>query len=175
MISWVEKNIVLEWLEKETSRVGRKVANNNNNNSSILATRLLQLHQQANTPSTMPSLYSIHACSRRRLFYIPGTYTKSRRNKSQSPCYVSSTDIVGNVGSNNNNNGNNKSQFVPEGFSPWNKRLVLCPPMALVCRGIGQQNNKRLSKGMVSGENAPVIEQFELSEVQEPLSFDSFT
>ena len=63
MISWVEKNIVLEWLEKETSRVGRKVANNNNNNSSILATRLLQLHQQANTPSTMPSLYSIHACS----------------------------------------------------------------------------------------------------------------
>ena len=58
MISWLEKSIVLEWLEKETSRAGRKLGvnnNNSNNNSLALSTWLLQLHQQANAPSSATS------------------------------------------------------------------------------------------------------------------------
>ena len=69
MISWLEKSIVLEWLEKETSRAGRKLGvnnNNSNNNSSALSTWLLQLHQQANAPSSASSSGRCSVHARRR-------------------------------------------------------------------------------------------------------------
>ncbi|KAL7540303.1 hypothetical protein ACHAXR_010018 [Thalassiosira sp. AJA248-18] len=149
IVSWLEKNTVLQWLEKASSLVGSK---DGNDHSEELTTWFRQLRQSGNCPTQQSKNQhcSIHTAAWRRPFYIQGTYTKSRRDISQTPFYVPSTasskpinDKSNNDATATNKNANTKpNAMVRKGVSSVEDEI--CPPIArIACGGISTQNNER--------------------------------
>ncbi|KAL9182934.1 hypothetical protein ACHAXT_004213 [Thalassiosira profunda] len=131
IVCWLEKSVVLQWIEKESSDAADAKCDSHSEMSAWLKGR---------DPSER---CSIHAASWRRPFYVQGTYTKARRDVSQTPFYVSATP-------------SKSSTMVRKGVSSVEEEI--CPPLALVgCGGISTQNNEQIEKQQAeSGKGATV-------------------
>lgn len=112
IISWLEKSIVHEWLQNEMKKC-------DDHSSSIALSGWIQ---ESRKHQIQPN---IHVAIWRRPFYIKGTYTKARRDVSQSPFYVS---VVANAG------------MVRKGVSSVEEEI--CPRLASSCGGISTKNNE---------------------------------
>eukprot|EP00571_Detonula_confervacea_P006798 CAMPEP_0172315742 /NCGR_PEP_ID=MMETSP1058-20130122/26139_1 /TAXON_ID=83371 /ORGANISM="Detonula confervacea, Strain CCMP 353" /LENGTH=758 /DNA_ID=CAMNT_0013029895 /DNA_START=91 /DNA_END=2367 /DNA_ORIENTATION=- len=158
IVSWLEKNTVLQWIEKELSQVGSK----NVVKHSELTTWMRQLHKKCKpSPPIASEQCSAYAASWRRPYYIQGTYTKSRRDVSQTPFYVPAKESTNaNAGDGENNKSTNKSHnaMVRKGISSVEDEI--CPPLALLgCGGVSRLNNEELptSKQADVGEKGATV------------------
>ena len=157
IVPWLEKGIVMQWIEKETPSFGS--GDDNNNHYSTSKSWLCQLHQSNQSQQTSSQQLSIHVASFRRPFYIQGTYTKSRRDVSQTPFYVpAATSISYDNGSSKIKKSHNA--MVRKGVSSVEDEI--CPKISIGCGGISQQNNEQLpnsssSTAQSDGEKGVVV------------------
>lgn len=116
IISWLQRSTISEWLAEEGS----------NGDPIQLASWFRSLNQ-----TNAVSLCSTHATTWRLPFCIRGTYTKSRRDVSQTPFFVPS-----------NAKENHLSQkMVRKGISSVEEEI--CTPLSLLgCGGISHRNNE---------------------------------
>ena len=111
IIPWLEKSTVLQWIDGQ-----------NDSSLSTLVSWLRQLHKSKNGVQQC----TIHAATFRRPFYIQGTYTKSRRDISQTPFYVPSST-------------KESKAMVRKGVSSVEDEI--CPMIATGCGCISTANN----------------------------------
>jgi len=117
IISWLQRSTVSEWLAEEVS----------NGDPTQLATWFRTLNE-----SKAVSLCSTHAATWRLPFCIRGTYTKSRRDVSQTPFFVPS-----------NQEDHLSQKMVRKGISSIEEEI--CTPLSLLgCGGISNQNNENV-------------------------------
>ena len=179
LVAWLGKDTVSEWLKKECSK-------DDNAESAAWLQQLHQhnkLQQQNQDHQQQQALMSLNRCSAyavtwRRPFYIQGTYTKSRRDISQTPFYVplavsssAKSDVDNNIDAtggktstsmdNESGEGNivnicaPQSRMVRKGISSVEEEI--CPPLSrIACGGISTQNNTTTTdqeEGGDGGEN----------------------
>jgi hypothetical protein len=162
LIPWLEKDTVARWIES----LGCAVAMNDDygdNDNDDDRDWLMRWHRDSTSSSRrMPGKDSVRVASWRRPFYVMGTYTKSRRDVSQTPFYVTcrittittmdvSTSTANNDndeedGSNNPTKGakaGQRNSMVRLGISSVEEEI--CSKLALIgCGGIAHGNNERI-------------------------------
>jgi hypothetical protein len=108
LIAWLERGTVNEWLRNEVECKDSSLA-------------LSSWLQKTKNSQIQPC---VHAAIWRRPFYVFGTYTKARRDISQSPFWVSDTTGL----------------VRKKGVSSVEEEI--CPPLARCCGGISDKNNE---------------------------------
>ena len=168
LIPWLEKDTVSRWIDQSR---GCHVPANDIKDDDDDMNWLIQWHREANSSSSSrrpPGKDSVRVASWRRPFYVMGTYTKSRRDVSQTPFYVSTcgtktttaTEISSSTVADNNDDddeekkdGSNAVTICPKvvqrnamvrlGITSVEEEI--CSQLALVgCGGIAQGNNERI-------------------------------
>ncbi len=130
LISWLQRSTVFEWLAEEAS----------NGNDTQLATWFRTLNQ-----TRAISFFSTHAATWRLPFCIRGTYTKSRRDVSQTPFFVPSSPSLSMTPQFAAKEKDHLSQrMIRKGISSVEEEI--CTPLSLLgCGGISNQNNRKMS------------------------------
>ena len=141
ILSWLEKGTVLQWIEEE---------------SPARQTELSTWFDELSKSSSNQQCF-IHATAWRRPFYVQGTYTKSRRDVSQTPFYVPASPKTPAVESQgkmaNGDNGGKASGMIRKGVSSVEDEI--CPHLALVgCGGISVLNNEQLPSEATSQQHS---------------------
>jgi len=142
IIPWLEKSTVLQWIENQTTAAqsGEEII------STELSQYLRQLHNQKSTQSCQSEQCTIHATTFRRPFYVQGTYTKCRRDVSQTPFWVAAptTSTAEAADGKDKNDSSNKphNAMIRKGISSVEEEI--CPMLTIGCGGISQLNNEHL-------------------------------
>jgi len=141
IIPWLEKSTVLQWIENQTT-------SQDGSSEAELSTYLRQLHNQNSAQNCQSEQCTIHATTFRRPFYVQGTYTKCRRDVSQTPFWVAapttSTTAAETADGNDNGKLSNKPRnaMIRKGISSVEEEI--CPMLTIGCGGISQLNNEYL-------------------------------
>ena len=142
IIPWLEKSTVLQWIENEIS------------SEAELSTYLHQLHNQKSEQNCQSEQCSIYATTFRRPFYVQGTYTKCRRDVSQTPFYVaaptsSTAEAATDEKDKKDSSNKQHNAMVRKGISSVEEEI--CPMLAIGCGGISQLNNEHLPNSNTEG------------------------
>ena len=164
LVPWLEKDTVSRWIEAAAGGGGGIASDDDD------LDWLIRWHRDASSPyrrsATPPGRDSVvRVASWRRPFHVGGTYTKSRRDVSQTPFYVAagtktaattkeSARATSGCVDEEKGGLNDVAKCAKDG--PRNSMVRLgmssveeeiCPPLALVCGGIARGNNERVPNG----------------------------
>ena len=146
----LEKNVIIKHLETIGSRDGtkqkladwfmKKVPELRKDYVSIFNQDISVMSHQLHNIGTYVACWRNH-------FYLKGKYTKSRRDVSQTPFFVSNNKNVDNGSCSHENNNkpkeiSNHSRMKRLGVSSVEEEI--CPIIALACNGISSMNNEQV-------------------------------
>ena len=128
ILSWIDKGTVNHWCKGDECE--------------DLSEWLQKLHT-IETESSSDAACSVHATTWRRPFCIHGYYTKTRRDVSQTPFYVSPLSSTKEASTSADDNvtetSKSKPSMIRKGFSSVEEEI--CPHLSTGCGGISTHNN----------------------------------
>lgn len=129
VILWIDKDTINHWCKE---------------GECVESSEWLQKLHTTQTELSSHPVCSVHATTWRRPFCIHGYYTKTRRDVSQTPFYVSSSSLTEEANNSSTDaNGTETTKTKPsmkrKGFSSVEEEI--CPHLSTGCGGISTRNN----------------------------------